>query len=63
MDDQAKREAQQDFGDHLRRKLADNRQDLTERLMAGRPSTEESGSPKETPDEPPRDQGPASEGS
>ncbi len=62
MDDQAKREAQQDFGDHLRRKLADNRQDLTERLMAGRPSTEESGSPKETPDEP-RRQGHASEGS
>ncbi len=63
MDDQAKREAQQDFGDHLRQKVAVSRQDLVERLMAGRPSAEEPGSPKETPDEPPRGQGHASEGS
>jgi len=62
MDDQEKRDAGRVFGDALRRKLADNRQGLTERLMAGRPSTEESGSPKE-PDEPPRGQGRASEGS
>jgi hypothetical protein len=60
MADQEKRDAGRAFGDHLRRKLADNRQDLVERLMAGRPSTEEPGSPKE-PDEPPR--GRASEGS
>lgn len=62
MNEQEKRDAGRAFGDHLRKKLAANRQDLTERLF-GRPSTEESGSPKETPDEPPRDQGPASEGS
>ena len=52
MDDQKKRAAGRAFSDDLRRKLADNRQDLVERLMAGRPSTEEPGSPKE-PDEPP----------
>jgi hypothetical protein len=60
MDDQAKREAGRAFSDDLRRKLADNRQGLVDRLMAG--WTEESGSPKETP-EPPRGQGHASEGS
>jgi hypothetical protein len=62
MNEQEKRDAGREFGDALRRKLADNRQDLVERLMAGRPSTEESGSPKE-PDEPPRGQGRASESS
>lgn len=61
MDDQAKREAGRAFSDSLRRKLADNRQDLVERLAAGRPSTEEAGSPKETPE--PRGQGRAPEGS
>ncbi len=61
MDEQEKRDAGREFGDTLRRKLAANRQDLTERLMAGRPSTEEPGSPKE-PDEP-RGRGHASEGS
>jgi hypothetical protein len=60
MDDQKKRDAGRVFSDALRRKLADNRQDLVERLAAGRPSTEEAGSPKE-PDEPQR--GRASEGS
>ncbi len=49
MDEKQKREAGAAFSDDLRRKLADNRQDLVERLMAGR--AEESGLPKE-PDEP-----------
>ncbi len=61
MDEKQKREASRAFSDDLRRKLADNRQDLTERLF-GRPSTEEPGSPKE-PDEPPRGRGQAPEGS
>ncbi len=60
MDDQAKRDATRAFSDDLRRKVAVSRQDLVERLMAGR--AEESGLPKE-PDEPPRDQGRAAEAS
>ena len=61
MDDQERREAGRAFSDDLRRKLATNRQDLVERLAAGRPSTEEPGSPKETPE--PRGRGRASEAS
>ncbi len=63
MDEKQKRAAGRAFSDDLRRKVAVSRQDLVERLMAGRPSAEEPGSPKETPDEPPRGRGHASEGS
>jgi hypothetical protein len=61
MDEKQKREAGRAFSDDLRRKVAVSRQDLVERLAAGRPSTEEPGSPKE-PDEP-RGRGQAPEGS